>query len=37
MEFCTISVFYVGIRFELDYNDNLHCVDDMLRVYHTDP
>ena len=36
MEYCTILVFYVGMRFELDYNDNLYYVDDMLRVYHSD-
>ena len=37
MEYCTILVFYVGMRFELDYNSNLYCVDDMLRIYHSDP
>ena len=37
MEYCTILVFYVRIRFELDYYDKLYCVDDMLRIYHSDP
>ena len=36
-EYCTILVFYVGIRFELDYNNNLYCVDDMWHIYHSDP
>ena len=25
------------MRFELDYNNNLYCVDDMLREYERDP
>ena len=37
MEHGTILVSYAGMRFELDYNDNLYCVDDMLCVYHSDP
>ena len=36
MEYCTILVFYVGMRFELDCNNKL-CLDDKLRVYHSDP
>ena len=35
MEYCTILVFYVGMRFELDNNNNLYCVDDMLCIYHS--
>ena len=31
MEYCTIFVFYVGLRFELDYYDNLYCVNNILR------
>ena len=30
-------VFHVGKRFELDYNKNLYCVDDMLRIYYSYP
>ena len=35
IEYYTILVFYVGMRSEFDYNDNLYCVDDMLRVYYS--
>ena len=37
MEYCIILVFYVGIRFDFDYNNNLYFVDDLLRIYHSDP
>ena len=37
MEYCTILVSYVEMRFELDYNNNLYCVDDILCIYHSDP
>ena len=30
-----MMVFYVGKRFELDYNNNLYCVGDMLRIYYS--
>ena len=40
MGYCTILVFYIEMRFELDYNNNLYwlwCVDDILHIYHSDP
>ena len=37
MEYCTILFFfYVGMRFELDYNNNLYCVDDIGKCPNTE-
>ena len=34
MEYCIKLVFYVGMRLDLDYNDNLYCFDMLCIVIH---
>ena len=37
MEYCTLLVFYVGKRFELDYNNKLYYVCGKLYIHYNYP